>query len=160
MISFSSPYVCLRPPSGFPNGFVMISYGFLTASCCLSMVPYVFLSVRMFVWFSCDFSSDFYDSRWFSLSCSLFMILNDSSMIVLEFSIFLCWHNGFLIDCRTFSMVFLWIVSLSYRDAMLSFEYDMIQLRFSYGFPFVFLSVPMVFLWSSFGSPMVFIWFC
>ena len=36
----------------------------------------------------------------------------------------------------------------------------MIRLRFSYGFPFAFLSVPMVFLWSSFGSPMLFIWFC
>jgi hypothetical protein len=62
MISFSSPNVCLRPPLGFPNGFVMISYAFLTASCCLSMVPYVFLSVRMFVWFSCEFPSEF---LWF-----------------------------------------------------------------------------------------------
>ena len=45
MISFSSPYVCLWFPSGFPNGFVIISYGFLMNSHCLSMVSYVFLSV-------------------------------------------------------------------------------------------------------------------
>ena len=43
---------------------------------------------------------------------------------------------------------------------MLFFEYDMIRLRFAYDFPFVFPSVPMVFLWSSFGLPMVLIWFC
>ena len=59
MISFSSSYACLRLPSGFPDGFVMISYGFLTSSYCLSMVSYVFLSVRMFVWFSCEFPSEF-----------------------------------------------------------------------------------------------------
>jgi len=49
IISFSSSYACLRLPSGFPNGFVMISYGFLTSSYCLSMVSYVSFSARMFV---------------------------------------------------------------------------------------------------------------
>ena len=60
MIFFSSPYVCLRLPSGFPIGFPMISYGFLMNSYCLSMVSCVFLSVsRGVVWFSCEFHLDF-----------------------------------------------------------------------------------------------------
>ena len=160
MISFSSSYACLRLPSGFPNGFVMISDGFLRSSYCLSMVSYVFLSVRMFVWFSCEFPSEFlwfpvvflelffvYDFEWFFDDCPR----------VLPFPYVGLWFshnlhdffNGFPMICIPF---------LSWCYAFLWIWYD--SARFSYGFHFVFLGVPMVFLWSSFGSPMVFIWFC
>ena len=83
----------------------------------------------------------------------VFMLSHDSChfpMVVLWFSY----------DLHNFSINFLCILWFCYRVAMLSLEYDMIRLRFSYGVPFVYISVPMVFLWSSFGSPMVFRWFC
>ena len=134
MVSFSSSYVCLRLPSGFPDGFVMISYGFLTSSYCLSMVSYVFLSVRMFVWFSCEFPSEF---LWFPV---VFLEL----FFVYDF-------EWFFDDCPRvfhFPMLAQW------------FSYNLHD--FFNGFPMIriaFLSWCYTFLWIWYDSATIFLWF-
>ena len=159
MIFFSSPYVCLRLPSGFPNGFVMISYGFLTNFNCLSMVSYVFLSVRMSVWFSCEFPSEFlwfpvvflelfvvYDFEWFFDDCP--RVLPFPYVGTMVFLWFARFFNGF-------PMVVM--VSLSRCNAFLWILYEsaVIFLWFSFCFPKCCCGIPMLFLWFAYGFHMV-----
>ena len=148
-------YVCYH--------YLMISYGFLVNSYCLSMVSCVFLSVSrdvrmVFLWISLGLLM--IPDGFPRVVRYVFMISHDSSMIFLEFSNFPMMVLWFSYDLHNFSIIPLCILWFCYRVAMPSFEYDMIWLQCSYDFRFVFLTVPLLFLWSSCGSPMVFIWFC